>query len=379
LLSWANVTNVSAVDSAGVASYRFFFFDAGERRESVVFYGPELDLYPTPTPTPSYGGGDGGGVGISPKEIVEDVKEQLLEDKDLQSELAGKLRRFLPAYEGIKHPEIISATVTPERGSWNESYDYWVEVVHPNRADMWLTLEVYCPSKGVNCTNKTRKINSSMYDESNIATVEWRDVKVFCEADVKAAESPKYYIQYNDSCNYGSREFTGPKLNSAPVLSYPMVIPESGTYGDLFVYKVNVSDEDGDDVWVTLHIINSAEVEISRETHVISGIESKMGMTESWIYNFTEEKVSKNLSFFFTATDGIDYAKKVDGEDLDINPSRPEREQALPRGLSLLVIEALVVTLIALNIISLIRKYHKSIAMFWYKIRRKRLIEEEIV
>jgi hypothetical protein len=69
----------------------------------------------------------------------------------------------------------------------------------------------------------------------------------------------------------------------------------------------------------------------------------------------------------------------VDGEDIAITPSRPEREQALPRGLSLLVIEALVVIVLALTIISLIRKYHKSILMCWHYIIRKKVIEEEIV
>jgi hypothetical protein len=363
LLSWANVTNVSAVDGAGVASYRFLFFDVGERRESEVFYGPELVLYPTPTTTIIYSGGGGGGVGISPKEIVEDVKEQLLEDKDLQSKLAGKLRPLIVSGGGfaIKPPERINATVTPENGSWLDRFDYWVEVEHPNRSEMLLTLEVYCPGKGETHITSSREIKTGDYSETNRTTVKWLNVSVFSQEDaiasIKANESPQYYIRYNDGYNNGLwGPYLGPTLtNSPPVLSAPNVFPLEGAYNDLFVYKVYVSDKDGDDVWVTLHIINSTEVEISRETHVISGIESKMGMTESWIYNFTEESVSKNLSFFFTATDGTDYAKKVDGEDMDINPSRPEREQALPRGLSLLI------------------------AMFWYKIRRKRLIEEEIV
>jgi hypothetical protein len=77
LLSRANVTNVSADDSAGVASYRFLFFEAGERRESVVFYGPELDLYPTPTPTPTViysGGGGGGGGGLTWRKLLESLQ-----------------------------------------------------------------------------------------------------------------------------------------------------------------------------------------------------------------------------------------------------------------------------------------------------------------
>jgi hypothetical protein len=342
-------------------------------------------------------------------------------------------------------------------------------VEHPDRADMWLTLEVYCPGQGVTHIVSNQKISTDIetylfnwnivsgndsneelkkalsdnfkieWEDANIsksrgiiniyadnlsaeivmdgkkekatlkisdgqtyelkvktedgmlkiyyvrALVEWRAVRVFSQEDaiasVKANESPQYYIRYNDGYNNSLwGPYIGPTLtNSPPVLSVPNVFPLEGTYNNLFVYKVYVSDKDGDDVWVTLHINESRGNETYNETHVMSGIESKTGMTESWIYNFTEENVSKKLSFFFTATDGADYAKKVDGEDIAITPSRPEREQALPRGLSLLVIEALVVIVLALTIISLIRKYHKSILMCWHYIIRKKVIEEEIV
>jgi hypothetical protein len=204
LLSWANVTNVSAVDSAGVASYRFFFFDAGERRESEVFYGPELGLYPTPAPTVIYSGGGGGG-GISWRRLLEDEKLR---------ELADELKPIITQWEEFKTSQL------------------------------------------------------------------------------------------NDSTN-GPQEFLGPELNSAPVLSYPMVIPKKGTYRDLFVYKVNVTDDDGDDVVVTLHIVNS-EGNWTNETHVISGIEAKRGKTERWVYNeFTKEASSKTFKYYFKATDGI--------------------------------------------------------------------------
>jgi hypothetical protein len=214
LLSWANVTNVSAVDSAGVASYRFLFFDAGERRESVVFYGPELGLYPTPTPTVIYsGGGGGGGGGLSWR--------RLLGDEKLLGELREKLGGFNISGDGgvvaINPPELINATVTPKSGSWHESYDYCAVVEHPDRADMWLTLEVYCPGQRENYTSSSQRV--WLYDDANIATVEWRGVNVFNETDVRANESPGYYIHYNDGCNKDSKGFPGPELYFTPVLN----------------------------------------------------------------------------------------------------------------------------------------------------------------
>jgi hypothetical protein len=433
LLSWADVTDVSAVDSAGLSSYRFFFFDAGARRESEVFYGPELGLYPTPVPAPVVIHRGGGGLS----------RGGLLEDEFLQKELAEKLEPLIvpgcdeieapvlisatvtrdrgswdysvdvehpnradmwltlvvycpgkgenyivsskaiwdynetnretvewrgvnifseeyvnadepPRYDihyndgcnngswessdmelpfftsvltepsvspeewtykehvEIEPPKLINATVTPKRGSWRESYDYCAVVVNPNRTAMNITLEVYCPSKNKICTHETRKINPSMYNKTNMAKVEWRDVNAFSKDDVEAEESPKYYILYNDSIN-GYSKFSGPELNSAPVLSNYTVIPEMGTYKDVFVYKVDVMDDDGDDVVVTLHIVDS-KGNWTNETHVIPGIETKRGKTERWVDNeFTKEASSKTFKYYFSATDGID-DEKVEGE-----------------------------------------------------------------
>lgn len=297
LLTWADVTNVSAKDSAGVASYRFFFVEAGgERHESDVFYGPYLELYPTPTPTVIYRGGGGGGGGIS----------SLLRDEELQKELAEKLSPFItPVEEEIRTPQIVDTGVTPKRGSWHQSFNYWVEVEHPNRADMWLTLEVYCPGKGENYTISSQGV--WMYDDANRAKVEWRGVNVFNKEDVRANESPRYYIHYNDGCNKDSWGlFSGPELYFPPVLTDPSVSPDEGTYKEQFVYNVDVMDEEGADVNVTLYIVDSERSEIYNETHVINGTEAKGGKTESWIYSgFTEAAADTAFSYYFCATDGI--------------------------------------------------------------------------
>ncbi|MBE9593734.1 MAG: hypothetical protein IMF19_09665, partial [Proteobacteria bacterium] len=304
LLSWANVTNVSAVDSAGVASYRFFFIDAGERRESEVFYGPDLGLYPTPTPTPTViysGGGGGGGGGLTWR--------KLLGDEKLMGELAEELGVSNISRDGgvvaINPPELINATVTPENGSWHESYDYLVEVEHPDRADMWLTLEVCCPGQRENYTISTQRV--WLYDDANIAKVEWHGVNVFNESDVRVNESPEYYIRYNDGYNKGFWGlYPGPKLFFPPNLTDPSVSPAEGTYKEQFEYKVHITDEEGDDVNVTLYIFDSEGSEIYNETQVINGTEAKRGKTESWIYNkFTKEAADREFRYYFSATDGI--------------------------------------------------------------------------
>ena len=212
---WMNVTPFS-FDSTGLASYRFV--DQTHNHESWIYYGPILNVTGKVV---VISGGGGGGVGISPKEIVEDVKEQLLEDKDLQSKLAEKLGVSNISRDGggvaINPPKLINATVTPENGSWHQSYDYLVEVEHPDRADMWLTLEVYCPGQRENHTISTQRV--WLYDDANRTRVEWRGVNVFSEEDVRANESPRYYIHYNDGYNKDSWWRSGPELYFTPILN----------------------------------------------------------------------------------------------------------------------------------------------------------------
>ena len=319
LLIWDNVKNASEKDCAGIASYRFFFIESGERHESDLFYGPELELYPRPMPTPSpvvvRGGGGGGG-----------AVRRLFEDEEMQKELAEKLSKFiLPGGEEIKPPKLISANVTPDRGSWHESFNYYVGVEHPSGVDMWLTLKVYSPGRKENYTISTREIKSWMYDETNRTTVEWLDVNVFSKEDVKVNESPKYYIHYNDGKNKGLwGPFSGPNItNSPPVLTNSTVIPEEGRYEVPFEYKVNVTDKDGDDVHVTLYILDPGDKEIYNETHPIKGIDAKAGKVESWIYSeFTERASNKTFKYYFNATDGIEFniTEKYNGPKIKFVP-----------------------------------------------------------
>jgi hypothetical protein len=41
-MKWDNIANIASADSEGLASYRFFFIESGERHESGIYYGPTL-------------------------------------------------------------------------------------------------------------------------------------------------------------------------------------------------------------------------------------------------------------------------------------------------------------------------------------------------
>jgi hypothetical protein len=296
-LTWTNVTPFS-FDSTGLASYRFV--DLTHNHESGIYYGPILNVTGKEVII-SGGGGGGGGGGISWRRLLEDEKLQ----KELRETLGVSNISGDGGVVAINPPELINATVTPERGSWHQSYDYCAVVEHPNRADMWLTLEVCCPGQRENYTSSSQRV--WLYDDANIAKVEWRGVNVFNESDVRVNESPGYYIHYNDGCNkdFWERQ-EGPKLYFPPVLTNPSVSPEEGTYKEQFEYNVDVMDEAGYDVNVTLYIIDSDGNKKYNETHVINGSEAKRGKTESWTYKFTEAAAADSeFRYYFCATDGI--------------------------------------------------------------------------
>jgi hypothetical protein len=226
---------------------------------------------------------------------------------------------------------------------------------------MWLTLEVCCPGQRENYTSSSQRV--WLYDDANIAKVEWPGVNVFNECDVRVNESPGYYIHYNDGCNkdFWERQ-EGPKLYFPPVLTDPSVSPAEGTYKEQFEYKVNVTDEEGDDVNVTLYIVDSEGNKKYNETHVINGTEAKGGITESWIYRFTEEAAADSeFRYYFSATDGI--VSNTTG--VRVGPYIKHSEFSLLWIIILVIIAGLAVV--------------SGVLWVGYKRYFKRVIEEEIV
>ncbi len=462
LLSWADVTNVPAFDSAGVSSYRFFFIDAGARRESVVFYGPELGLYPTPAPAPvvirsggggiSRGGlledevlqkeladklrplivpGGGGGVEIEPPERISLINDMVtpargswdasynysvvvehpnradmwltlvvycpgqmknytissqaiwdynettnratvewrgvnvFREEDAKAKANESQRYYIHYNDGwnkdfkgfsgpvlsepystpdsivpggvggveIKPPKLINATVTHKRGSWNENYNYSVVVVDPNRAERRLTLEVYCPGKGITYIISKQKVNSSEYDESNRKTIEWLNVTVFSKEDARANETPRFYIYFIGGHNNDILEKSYPKLNYPPLLSPPTVSPGNGTVGDSFEYEVNVIDKDADNnVTVTLYIVDPEGGKKEGNKTEVNATAARNGTTALCRYKFTKkDDAGKTFGYYFSANDTKD-VEKVEGEGPSITDGIDETEKVGGEG-----------------------------------------------
>jgi hypothetical protein len=378
LLSWANVTNVSAVDSAGVASYRFLFFDASERRESEVFYGPELGLYPTPTPTPTviYSGGGGGG-GISRSKLREYVEQQLLEDKDLQRKLAVKLG--LPAEdEEVIMPRLVDPNVTPTSGFWNKSYNYSAVVVHPNMAEMWLTLDVYCPSKGVTRIVSNYTIN--YYNETYLFS--WGNVSGHdSKEELKSALSDNFKIDWVEDENISKSNDNMTIHITKDEDSVKIIMDEKKEKATLKIsdgrtYELKVKTENG--MLKIYYATNRALVEW-RGVNVFTIEDARANETPRFYIYYTDrynndflEGFGPNLSYAFLVVSSY-YEVKSPG----IMSGLSERVRTLLGGLPLPIIVAVAVIALAVIIVTSLRYLY--IVLRWLRKRGKREIEEEIV
>jgi hypothetical protein len=371
LLSWANVTNVSAVDGAGVASYRFFFFDASKRRESVVFYGPELGLYPTPTTTVIYSGGGGGG-GISRSKLREYVEQQLLEDKDLQGKLAVKLSPFItPEEKEVIMPQLY-ANVTPKSGFWNESFDYWVEVVHPNMAEIWLTLEVYCPGKGVTHIVPNKKI--STYNESYLFS--WDNVSGNDSNELKRALSDNFTIDWVEGANISKSNDSMTIHITKDEDSAELILDEEKEKATLKLsddqtYELKVKTENGKlNIYYVRARVEWPDVNVFSKEDVKANETPRFYIyyTDRYINDFLEKEGPK-----LDDTPGIQ--KGVGGPGINLS----EWIQRLLEGLSLPIIVAVAVAVIALAVIIVTSLRYLYIVLKWLRKSGIREIEEEIV
>jgi hypothetical protein len=373
LLSWADVTNVSANDSAGVASYRFFFFDAGERRESVVFYGPELGLYPTPTPTVIYSGGGGGGGGLSRSKLLEYVEQKFLEDKDLQERLAVKLSPFIRSEEKeVLMPQLVDPDVTPDNGSWNKSYNYSVVVEHLNTADMWLTLDVYCPGKGV-----TRIVSNYTINNYNETYLSWDNVSGNdSNEELKRSLSDNFKIDWVEDANISKSNDSMTIHITKDEDSAEIIMDEKKEKATLEIsdgrtYELKVKTENG-----KLNIYYVKALVEWRDVNVFSKEDVKANETPRFYICYTDRY---NNDFQEKEGPKLNYTPDSDHKGVGQGINLSERVQALLGWLSLPIIVALAVAVIALAVIIVILLRYMYIVLRWLRKRGKREIEEEIV
>ena len=263
-LTWNNVGGVFKGDCAGIASFRFYYIDASDKRhDSDLFYGPELISYNETKIIEKYyyGGGGGGGGGHVSKSRLEKMVKEILEEEQLE-EWKREIGRL---DKPISKPNI-TCNVTPETERWFKPFKYAATIKNPDRANMSLGLFVYKPGSGMWSIVKYKPYRSNVlilknttkfYNDENITYIEWDSIGIFDEEDVnKNSSDYQYFIWYYDGYNEDEVFFIGPENiteNHEPSVN-GSVTPKIGTFIDSFKFEAYINDPDGDDeVYISLY------------------------------------------------------------------------------------------------------------------------------
>lgn len=104
------------------------------------------------------------------------------------------------------------------------------------------------------------------------------------------------------------------------LLANPQVNPSSGTAGTSFVYSVNVTNKNGTDTNVTLHILNSTQDEVYTNTTTLTNSAELQSGTAQATFSYQIDLVGV-YSYFFVANDTSDPSGLNDQTELIEDPT----------------------------------------------------------
>ena len=251
-LKWDNIANIASADSEGLASYRFFFIESGERHESGIYYGPTLKP-------------------ILPEEIFKNAT----------------------AEEIFKN-----ATVSPSKGDFSTAFNYTVEVINTYG--------------GIEINNVTLEVYNGSWSHKGSGTSrpggnkwEWKDITFGGGYEGVA----KYKFLYNNE--YESAVYDGPLLltetptiiisggggggggsSYKPYIRYENAIvdPSWEVIGVREEKSFNYSVDVDRDVSLVLAIYNASSKEWEEKGGIGEESRHKDGWRHEWRVNLTLDK-----------------------------------------------------------------------------------------
>ena len=209
----------------------------------------------------------------------------------------------------------ITGIVTPAKRSYNDYYDYIVNVTHSSKANMVLQLEIMPPGSKEGYLQRDEKritTSSYIYDNNSTARVEWKHLKPFGSDDVNKNFSFKIYYQ-DDRQNGDNRTFLGPDIiNHPPTIIDAHVSPRKGASDRPFIYNSTVKDIDGDDLEVSLNIIDQGKVVYTADPQPVRASDAKKpgGAKVEWKYQFEEVPSNRSYNFSIICNDGVQSVSK---------------------------------------------------------------------
>lgn len=274
--------------------------------------GGSIDV-PPPSPSTDSSGGGSSHRQIDFDKILKAVQEGKQKKPDKFEELKKLL--YIEPFSTVPYSTDLSLDLDTSGNKTitrNDKFTVTATVVNPNpieiRRALYIHLEALLPGdnsfKIMNPVAQIIQINE--YEESgngkNVTARAFPDLTSF--SHLKEVGPAVLRLSVSDGqYNWHSQNLTLNVTNQPPRLENFSIWPKSNPrYNDAILYFTNVTDPDGDEVNVTLHVIDDHSMERGNITQIVAGEGQASFLGNEF---FSKSDAGKNFTYYYTFGDGI--------------------------------------------------------------------------
>lgn len=269
-----------------------------------------------PPPTPSQGGGGGGG---SRQTDLDRILKALQEGKEQKPQKFEQLKKllYIEPFTTKEYSNKLglgldfkgNTTLNRTQGFVIRAYVVNSNPIEIRRA-IYLRLEALLPGENafmqVNSIPQIIQVNEyqESKDGSNFTFRAFPELTSF--KDLKKVGTVVLRLKATDGqYTWTSKNLTLNVTNSPPVLSNQSIeAPDPTRYNDPITYVANVTDENGDAVNVTLHILDDTGSERTNATQMVASGQ-RVNFIASQYGFFNKDDAGKNFTYYYSFGDGI--------------------------------------------------------------------------
>ncbi len=269
-----------------------------------------------PPPTPSQGGGGGGG---SRQTDLDRILKALQEGKEQKPQKFEQLKKllYIEPFTTKEYSNKLglgldfkgNTTLNRTQGFVIRAYVVNSNPIEIRRA-IYLRLEALLPGENafmqVNSIPQIIQVNEyqESKDGSNFTFRAFPELTSF--KDLKKVGTVVLRLKATDGqYTWTSKNLTLNVTNSPPVLSNQSIeAPNPTRYNDPITYVANVTDENGDAVNVTLHILDDTGSERTNATQMVASGQ-RVNFIASQYGFFNKDDAGKNFTYYYSFGDGI--------------------------------------------------------------------------
>lgn len=268
-----------------------------------------------PPPTPSQGGGGGG----SRQTDFDRILKALQEGKEQKPQKFEQLKKllYIEPFTTKEYSNKLglgldfkgNTTLNRTQGFVIRAYVVNSNPIEIRRA-IYLRLEALLPGENafsqVNSIPQIIQVNEyqESKDGSNFTFRAFPELTSF--KDLKKVGTVVLRLKATDGqYTWTSKNLTLNVTNSPPVLSNQSIeAPNPTRYNDPITYVANVTDENGDAVNVTLHILDDTGSERTNATQMVASGQ-RVNFIASQYGFFNKDDAGKNFTYYYSFGDGI--------------------------------------------------------------------------